>query len=246
MGFEKEAIEKIEALVKDSYTVTVDGKVYSARNLGPVLFEPKAAAVKVATLTGFVDFIERNIDELDLTNSYIAAVNSPCDVELSSALSEKKRQRECILQAELDTKMQSFPFGQFMPQEEFIIKLHSLFEQKEGDDFDYVARVAAKITQSDSADTEDDGVSQHVTVKRGISGALKEKETIKPIVRLSPYRTFREIEQPESQFLLRIKTTNSGTPEIALFEADGGQWRNEARLRIAAFLKDKIPVSVIA
>ena len=246
MDFGKEAIEKIEQLVKDSYTVTVDGKVYSARNLEPVLFEPHASAVKVATLTGFVDFINRNVDGLDFISSYIVAVDSPCDVELASALSEKKRQRECILQAELDSKMQTFPFGQFMPQAEFIIKLHSLFEQKEGDDFDYVARVAAKITQSDSADTEDDGISQNVTVKRGISGALKEKETIKPIVRLSPYRTFREIEQPESQFLLRIKTTESGRPEIALFEADGGQWRNDARLGIAAFLKEKITVSVIA
>lgn len=246
MDFGKEAIEKIEQLVKDSYTVTVDGKAYSAQSLTPVLFEPKAAPVTVATLTGFVDFIERNIDELDLTNFYIAAVNGPCDVELSSGLSIQKRQRECVLQAELDTQMQAFPFERFMPQEEFIIKLHSLFEKKDGDDFDYVARVVSKVAQSDSADTEDDGVSQHITVKKGISGALKEKETIKPIVRLSPYRTFREIAQPESQFLLRIKTSSSGKPEIALFEADGGQWRNEARLGIAAYLKDKIPVSVIA
>ena len=242
---DKEAIEKIEQLVKDSYTVNVNGNVYSVRNLEPVLFEPKARPVTVATLTGFVDFINHNIDGLDLKDSYIVAVDSPCDVELSSALSPKDRRRECVLQAELDTKMQTFPFGQFMPQEEFIIKLHSLFEKKEGDDFDYAARVVSKITQSDSADTEDDGISQQVTVKKGISGALKEKETIKPIVRLSPYRTFREIEQPESQFLLRINTSEC-TPKIALFEADGGQWRNEARLRIAEFLKDKISVSVIA
>ena len=68
----------------------------------------------------------------------------------------------------------------------------------------------------------------------------------KPIVRLSPYRTFREIEQPESQFLLRIRTDDRGNAEVALFEADGGVWRNEARLRIAEYLKEHIKVSVIA
>lgn len=211
-----------------------------------MLYEPKAAPICVATLTGFVDFVERNIDDLDLINSYIAVIESPQNVVLSSTLLEQRREREHLLTASLDSDMKTFPFGIFMPQEEFIIKLHSLFEKKEGDDFDYVALMVSKIVQADTADTDDDGITQHVTVKRGVSGALKEKGEIKPIVRLSPYRTFREIVQPESQFLLRLKTSDTGTVQAALFEADGGAWRNEARLRIAAYLKEHIKVSVIA
>lgn len=246
MDFGKEAIEKIESLVRDIFIVQVDGKTYSARDLNPVLYEPKAKAVCVATLTGFVDFVERNIDDLDLINSYIAVIDSPQNVVLSSTLLEQRREREHLLTASLDSNMKTFPFGTFMPQEEFIIKLHSLFEKKEGDDFDYVALMVSKIVQADTADTDDDGITQHVTVKRGISGALKDKGEIKPIVRLSPYRTFREIVQPESQFLLRLKTSDSGRVHAALFEAEGGAWRNEARLRIAAYLKEHIKVSVIA
>ena len=246
MDFGKEAIEKIESLVKDSFIVQVDGKTYSARDLNPVLYEPKAKAVCVATLTGFVDFVERNIDELDLINSYIAVIDSPQSVALCSTLLDQQREREILLTASLDSNMKTFPFGTFMPQEEFIIKLHSLFEKKEGDDFDYVALMVSKTVQADTADTNDDGITQHVTVKRGISGALKEKGEIKPIVRLSPYRTFREIVQPESQFLLRIRTDDNGAVQAALFEADGGVWRNDARLRIAAYLKEHIKISVIA
>lgn len=246
MDFGKEAIEKIESLVKDSFTVQVDGRVYSAHSLNPVLYEPKAKAVDVATLTGFVDFVERNIDNLDLTNSYIAVVDGADAVYLHSTLLEQHRERETILAATLDGKMTSFPFGIFIPQEDFIIKLHSLFEEKEGDDFEYVAMIVSRVTQANSADTLDDGITQHVTVKKGISGALKESSMTKPIVRLSPYRTFREIEQPESQFLLRIRTDDRGNAEVALFEADGGAWRNEARLRIAEYLKERIKVSVIA
>ena len=211
-----------------------------------MLYEPKAVPICVATLTGFVDFVERNIDELDLINSYIAVIDSPQSVALCSTLLDQQREREILLTASLDSDMKTFPFGTFMPQEEFIIKLHSLFEKKEGDDFDYVALMVSKIVQADTADTDDDGITQHVTVKRGISGALKDKGEIKPIVRLSPYRTFREIVQPESQFLLRLKTSDSGKVHAALFEAEGGAWRNEARLRIAAYLKEHIKVSVIA
>lgn len=246
MDFGKEAIEKIESMVKDSFTVQVDGKTYSARCLEPVLYEPKAKAVDVATLTGFVNFVERNIDDLDLINSYIAVVDGADAVYLYSTLLEQRRERETLLTASLDSNMKSFPFGTFMPQEDFIIKLHSLFEKKEGDDFDYVALMVSKTVQAATADTKDDGITQHVTVKRGVSGALKEKGEIKPIVRLAPYRTFREIAQPESQFLLRIKTGDTGAVQAALFEADGGAWRNEARLQIAAYLKEHIKVSVIA
>ena len=246
MDFGKEAIEKIESLVKDSFTVQVDGKTYSAQGLDPVLYEPKAKAVDVATLTGFVNFVERNIDDLDLINSYIAVVDGADAVYLYSTLLEQRRERETLLTASLDSNMKSFPFGTFMSQEDFIIKLHSLFEEKEGDDFEYVAMIVSKVTQANSADTLDDGITQHVTVKKGISGALKESSMTKPIVRLSPYRTFREITQPESQFLLRIRTDDKGNAEVALFEADGGAWRNEARLRIAEYLKERIKVSVIA
>lgn len=246
MDFGKEAIEKIESLVKDSFTVQVDGRVYSAHSLNPVLYEPKAKAVDVATLTGFVDFVERNIDDLDLIQSFFAVINDPDSVVLYSALSKEKRDREMIVSAQLDRKMETFPFNYFLPQEDFIIKLHSLFEKKEGDDFDYVAMIVSKVTQANSADTLDDGITQHVTVKKGVSGALKESSMTKPIVRLSPYRTFREIEQPESQFLLRIRTDDRGNAEVALFEADGGAWRNEARLRIAEYLEERIKVSVIA
>lgn len=240
-----EAIEKIENLVKKSLTVKVGDREYSTYDLSPVLYEPKASPVGVSTLTGFVDFVNRNIDNLNLTGAYIAVVRDCGTVALESTLSPEKRTRECLLAAELDRDMEGFPFGIFMPQEEFIIKLHSLFERKKGDDFDYVSTVVSKIQQSNSAETEDDGITQRVTVKKSVSGTLVGKETVKPIVTLSPYRTFREIEQPESRFLLRINC-DSDEPKIALFEADGGQWRNEARIGIAEYLKSQIGVSVIA
>ena len=73
-------------------------------------------------------------------------------------------------------------------------------------------------------------------VSSGISGQLVAKEKAKPIVKLAPYRTFREIEQPEIEVLLRTRIDSNNVPSVALFEADGGAWRITAMKRIAEYI----------
>ena len=50
-------------------------------------------------------------------------------------------------------------------------------------------------------------------------------------VRLRPFRTFLEVEQPESEFLLLVDADKG----IGLFEADGGVWKLEAKRNIADY-----------
>lgn len=55
---------------------------------------------------------------------------------------------------------------------------------------------------------------------------------------LRPYRTFREVEQPASRFVLRLQSgQGDGMPKAALFEADGGAWRLTAIEAIARWLR---------
>lgn len=68
-------------------------------------------------------------------------------------------------------------------------------------------------------------------------GRLESSKT-EPMIKLSPYRTFREIEQPESLFLLRMKRERGGVPYVALFEADGGQWKHDAITKIKMYFKE--------
>ena len=74
----------------------------------------------------------------------------------------------------------------------------------------------------------DDGVTQSVTARVGIA-KLGEAELPNPI-RLTPIRTFPELDQPSSLFVLRVRSgaAGSGLPLAALFESDGGAWQNEA------------------
>lgn len=57
---------------------------------------------------------------------------------------------------------------------------------------------------------------------------------------LAPYRTFLEVEQPESQFIFRMKDG----PRGAIFEADGGAWRNQAIVNIREYLKEQLSEEV--
>lgn len=55
-------------------------------------------------------------------------------------------------------------------------------------------------------------------------------------VKLRPYRTFAEIEQPESSYIFRIKD-NDGGPAFKLVEADGGLWKNVVMKKIKDYLE---------
>src|SRR5690606_11961476 len=94
-----------------------------------------------------------------------------------------------------------------------------------------------------SVGTSDDGVTQKVEVKAGIS-MVGMAEVPNPVT-LAPYRTFHDVTQPESPFVLRVKMEGERA-FAALFEADGGRWQQTAVQEIAAWLekelKGKIPV----
>ena len=63
---------------------------------------------------------------------------------------------------------------------------------------------------------------------------MQTTQQIRPVVKLRPYRTFLEVEQPESDFLIRIREGG----EIGFFEADGGAWKLFARSIIKSKLED--------
>ena len=92
----------------------------------------------------------------------------------------------------------------------------------------------SRIDVNQGVSSVDNGISQEVSVRTG--AVLKEQQTVQPIVRLQPYRTFLEVEQPASDFLLRLD--KEGRP--ALYEADGGAWKLEAKRNIAAYLGEQL------
>jgi hypothetical protein len=210
------------------------------------MYIPRPETITVHNLRGFCGFIANDIDKRIHKAESLVVVDSPEEVRLISAVDGDDLKREELIKAELSDELKTFPFGKFLSQEEFAILFRSLFVKKDGDDFDYVLLYASKLTGGTQIDGDDDGITQNVQVKRGVSGALKDKVALKPIVKLSPYRTFREVEQPESEFLLRVRLNSNDQPDVALFEADGGAWANQATENVVAYIQSMVDIPVIA
>lgn len=118
-----------------------------------------------------------------------------------------------------------------LPFEEMQIALRTRFQETE--DTPYVQKLLSDISTGAKVTYNDNGVATTVVTKKGID--LQSNQTIRPIVSLRPYRTFQEVEQPESVFLIRISDRG-----ITFVEADGGMWKLQARETVKAYLETQL------
>lgn len=227
----KEFVEKIVSLAKVE-PVMVGALDYADRPL-TLIKPPCLSNVPLLTLTGLVDLIQCPLDALK-PEEWVLNVCSHADVLLLSRKTDAYGRRVCLASVKLDDG-QPFAFGLFMDREEFVIGLQSRFVGN--DDLTGVLQLTSSLSVSTVALSEDDGISQRTTVKQGIT--LKEVVTVKGRVSLRPYRTFREIDQPASEFVFRLRSREGAVPECALFEADGGKWKLDAVLAIKTWLESK-------
>lgn len=206
------------------------GNVYTDKTLRRIENELRADPISVHTLTSMLDYILSGVDQMK--GRMIIHVVSPEKVELISAL-DGDRRRETLMVAE--ALIPEFSYGRFLPHENFLISLQSKFLCTE--DRDILFRFAGTVEAGSVSQYGDDGVTQKATVKTGV--ASKGEAIVPNPVVLRPYRTFCEVEQPESQFIFRMKN-EGGAVSCALFEADGGAWKNEAIHNIAEHILDAL------
>lgn len=233
----KEFVEKIVSLAAPSFKVMED-REYSDKPMIPMT-EPLADSMLVSTLTGLAELARAGING-HVSDDCFLHVESHIRVTLNESIPNQWGRRQEHISAVLPHDLKAFAYDRYMGQEAFIIGLMSLFV--ESADRDALVRQVSSISGEAVNVSEDDGISQTVTVKAGI--ALRKTETVKNIVTLAPYRTFRDVTQPASQFVFRVQKSAEG-PMLALFEADGGQWRLEAMKNIKAWLKTQIPEMTI-
>lgn len=115
--------------------------------------------------------------------------------------------------------------------EEAQIALRTRFQ--ETPDTLYAMKLLSDICCGAQVVYNDNGVATTVATKKGV--ALQSNEQVRPIITLKPYRTFQEVEQPESIFLIRVNERG-----ISFTEADGGMWKLKARQTVKTFLEDKL------
>jgi len=219
------------------YRETVDGVEYADSQL-QVINPPRPESLGFSRLQGFVDFVLLERERLDRAGVLIY-VASPWKVCFGSTLDLHYRDREVYAVATSD-KSHAFKFGEFMAPEQFVISAQTLIANYDNDaDLARLLALVGNVGAEQIATNTDDGISQTVAVKAGIT-LVKRREIDNPF-HLRPFRTFAEIKQPESPFILRARQTNeSAVPTLALFECDNGAWEIDAIAAIADWLKAKI------
>jgi hypothetical protein len=196
---------------------------------------------KVFSLNGLVDYIKTDVDGMfaDPERRHIVRVTGVKTVQVITPVTGFHKKRYVV--AQCDALVPEFPFDTYMDAEDFQIRVQTRFEQ--GENRALVLKLSGSLRNEQSMQTADDGVSQKVTINKGVATAAD--VTVKNPVELTPLRTFHEVAQPSSPFVLRFREN----AEVALFEGDGGAWKLQAVKNIESWLRDQLDgcnVEVIA
>lgn len=224
----KDNEEKIVRSFEQSGKEYYDAKAHDLRELEPRRYpEP----LKLSSLTSLVEYVRKQLDDTGEYANLIIHVTDHDTVEVKTELDDESKRRTLAVAKAI---IPNIPFGRYQDVEQFNIMLQSSFI--DNGDSDLLLQFASAIKIDKGAEIADNGVSQTTTIKSGVS-SLAQAKTPNPVT-LKPYRTFFEVDQPESKFVFRI----NDAPGCALFEADGGIWRAAAKENIHEYLHNNLIV----
>lgn len=225
----KEALQYIVGL-SDIKTITHNNEVYADRQLHRVPNEIECPEpLEVNTLSGFMDYVAANegYAAKGADDPLYIQIVSPTDVRLVSILNADNKRFTYIKAIAL---LPGQNFGRVLDQERFLIWLRTSFVETQNRQD--MIQFCGCVTGNDVVNLDDDGISQKVSVSTfvGTRDAIAPTDPV-----LCPYRTFVDVEQPESPFVFRSQKTDSGVGFV-LYEADGGAWKITAMETIRKYI----------
>lgn len=191
------------------------------------------------TLNSIREYLENNKDNVNPANCIV--VCSVNEVVIFSEVKGAKNNRHTIMKV-IPVGFGELTTDRMIPQESMIIELLTRCVRTETIDV-LVTRISS-MTYLERGQSDDDGISTDLMMSVSV---LCNNGKPDKIVTLQPYRTFPEVVQPSSQFLVRVDTDNK-KPVVGLYAADGGMWKVQAIKNITGYLKEILPeeVSVIS
>lgn len=233
MDMTKDAINTIKELAVEA----AGKKIIESERVGNAIFavdgdgeiqrlevmDPVRESIKTHTLNSIIDYVQ-TCGDLDRDHLTIHVESEKTVYVYGNLNSGGYREKLMVAHPFLT----DFEFGRFYDVEDFNIALQAGFTKT--DDRETILQVVGNLKDENVKNYSDDGISQQVTIKQGVASLAK--AIVPNPVNLAPYRTFIEIDQPASNFVFRMKDGG----RAALFESDGGAWRNEAIKNITDYL----------
>jgi len=221
--------EALEYLVKlgTAEIQDIGNETYSDKPLFKIK-EPLVEPISTRSLSAIVEYLKSKFD-VKTRGMVMVHIESPTAISIFEEVNVNGSRSTFMKSSAM---VPEFNFSNWYDSEAFNIKLQSCFVANK--DKDIMLKVVGNIKEDQVKTVGDDGVSQAVTAKIGVA-SVGNVQVPNP-VKLRPFRTFVEIEQPESDFIFRMKNG----PLCALFEADGGAWKLEAMENIKVYLEDQL------
>lgn len=235
MDLTREFLEKVEEMVQPQ-TLTEGIRTFVDKPMHMLVDEIAAdTPLHTNSLSSVADYIKSNadFDALASDGRKIIHVEDEKTVWLYTEMNSFKKRSALLLAS---AWVSSFPFGQWLSLENFIISVQANFVTDEHRD--ELLSFVATVKQDTGVEQQDDGVTQKVTTRSGVS--LSRTSKVPNPITLRPFRTFSEVEQPESTFVFRIKAEEGGGVKAALFAADGDAWRHDAILKIRDYFQTHV------
>lgn len=223
------------------FAVKADGTL-GERVPPPLPIAPVAKPVlSLTTLSGLVAAFKANVDKFADGGAFAVQVEAFDSVALVSLEADEWGRRHVWARAK-STEVNPFRFGEYLEPEMFLITAQAGFMPIDGH-YTNMLKLCSSLKAGSSVSVADDGYSQKVVIQEG--GVNHGEVALPPRVSLRPYRTFREVDPVESDFLLRFKAQKDSLPLAALIPVDAGRWKTDTALSVAAWLKKRLPDSAV-
>lgn len=188
----------------------------------------KNTTLFVKTLEGVLAYVRMDKEKISCIN-----ITSPNSISIfGNAITNGSLKTLC----KADAKIKEFPFGQKLFVEEFIMNVQVCF--KDNEDKQELLASVSKVVSSSSVSSEDDGITQMIEVKSGIS--LKENKRINPVRKLEAFRSFPGFASPQCDFLFRAHKDENGI-KFSLTDMQGDNWIGETIEALRDYLKTNCP-----
>jgi len=234
--------------LKREPVVEIDGRKYfdTGDETKPVLEPGFPSVTGIQTLTGLADYLESDADQFE----------GPV---------ESDRQCFIIVESYRCVKVVTAPYGSFLQRDLIIDVFHHSDYDLDGHDKgrlemdiegaqrillswfqpthdqEYVLNLISNIVITENEKTiRDDGIKQKVSLQTGVT-TVAEME-VKRIVKLQPYVTFAEIEQPVIPYVLRLKQRGSEI-FLHLTPVKDPEWRMQTKEDVIKFLSNRLAES---
>jgi hypothetical protein len=234
----KEAIEKIEAMSAPTFKEIGDRTFCIQPGKDPGELRPELdypGPIELSSLDGLVKMVKTEALQTPPSKPIYLQASSPMEVQCFAQPVATLRDVRPLLYTAKAVDVPGWNEKTEMRFDEAIIALRTRFQPTK--DTEYALMLLSDITCGAHVTYNDNGIAQTVVTKTGV--ALQQNAQIRPIISLRPYRTFQEVEQPASDFLIRI-----GERGITFIEADGGMWKLAARQTVKAYLEEALETEI--